>query len=113
MPYVLFYRRDGGGVPFAFVPLSPEPATICNFYDNWRCLYDFLTSEMNQAYIPAAPPVTGCNDQGYLARAHADGSLPAVRVVFFPELGWNRGGKGQELRDRIDRSLKENYLKKE
>ena len=43
---------------------------------------------------------------GYIVTPRADGTLPGVRVVFFPELGWGQGGKGPELRDKIIQSLK-------
>ncbi|MGA2258554.1 MAG: hypothetical protein ABSG53_28145, partial [Thermoguttaceae bacterium] len=107
--YVVFYRHDGDGVPFAMMPLSPEHARVCNFYDNWKCLYDFRASALNQQFIPAAPPITGCNDVGYIATPHADGTIAPVRFVFFPELGWKQGGKGPVLRERIVRSLKKDY----
>jgi len=109
--YVIFYRHDGDGVPFAYLPLSPERAGFCNFYDNWKCLYDFRNSALNQQFIPENPPVKGCNDVGYLACPRTDGSLAGARVVFLPELGWGQGGKGLELRARIERVLKQ-YLAK-
>lgn len=110
--YVIFYRHDGDGVPFAYLPLSPERAGFCNFYDNWKCLYDFRNSALNQQFVPEDPPVQGCNDVGYIAYPRPDGSLSGVRVVFLPELGWRRGGTGLELRGRIERVLKEGYLRR-
>lgn len=104
--YAIFYRHDGDGVPFALVPLQPVPARFCNYYDNWKCLYDFRTASLNQQFIPEHPPVAGCNDSGYIVTPRADGTLPGVRVVFFPELGWGRGGRGKTLRDKIVQSLK-------
>ena len=73
---------------------------------NWKCLYDFRTSGLNQQFIPEYPPVAGCNDTGYIVTPRADGTLPGVRVVFFPELGWGQGGKGPELRDKMIQSLR-------
>ncbi len=107
--YAIFYRRDGEGVPYALVPLVPERARLCNYFDNWKCLYDFHTSELNQQFVPDDPPVTGSNDTGYITAPRADGTFPAVRVVFFPELGWRQGGKGDELRARIVRALNAAY----
>ncbi len=107
--YAIFYRRDGEGVPFALLPLLPERARVCNYFDNWKCLYDFHTSELNQQFVPDDPPVTGANDTGYIAAPRAGGTLAPVRVAFFPELGWRQGGKGDELRERIVRSLKQAY----
>ena len=107
--YAIFYRRDGEGVPFALLPLLPDRARVCNYFDNWKCLYDFHTSELNQQYVPDDPPVTGANDTGYITVPRADGTFAAVRVAFFPELGWGQGGKGDELRRRIVRALKTAY----
>ena len=107
--YAIFYRRDGEGVPFALLPLLPDRARVCNYFDNWKCLYDFHTSELNQQYVPDDPPVTGANDTGYITAPRADGTLAPVRVAFFPELGWGQGGKGDELRARIVRVLKTAY----
>ncbi len=107
--YAIFYRRDGEGVPFALLPLLPDRARVCNYFDNWKCLYDFRTSALNQQFVPDDPPVSGANDTGYLTSPRADGTLPPVRVAFFPELGWGQGGKGDELRQRIVRSLKQSY----
>ena len=39
----------------------------------------------------------------------ADGRFPAVRVVFFPELGWQLGGTGRDLRDRIVDAIQTQY----
>jgi inosine-uridine nucleoside N-ribohydrolase len=99
--YIIFYRQDGEGVPFAMLPLSPERASVSNFYDNWKCLYDFRASALNQQFIPEDPPITGSNDVGYNATPRADGTIAAVRFVFFPELSWKQGGKGAALRERI------------
>jgi inosine-uridine nucleoside N-ribohydrolase len=107
--YAIFYRRDGAGLPFALLRLLPDRARVCNYFDNWKCLYDFHTSELNQQYVPDDPPVTGANDTGYITAPRADGTLAPVRVAFFPELGWGQGGKGDELRERIVRSLKQAY----
>ncbi len=107
--YAIFYRRDGEGVPYALLPLVPDRARVCNYFDNWKCLYDFHTSELNQQFVADAPPVTGANDTGYITSPRADGTLVPVRVVFFPELGWGQGGKGDDLRERIVRSLKQAY----
>jgi hypothetical protein len=108
--YAIFYRHDGQGVPFAFVPLEGGASGICNFYDNWQCLRDFWRASLNQQFIPDDPPVKGCNDTGYLTAPLADGSLPGVRVVFFPELGWQQAGTGVALRKKIEDSLRRNYL---
>jgi len=109
--YVVFYRADGGGVPFAFLPLLPDRAAVCNYYDNWQCLRDFKLSAMNQQFVPADPAVKDCNDTGYLADSKTDGSLQGVRVAFFPELGWNAGGSGHELRGRIIDAIQRDYVK--
>ncbi len=105
----MFYRHDGDGVPFALLPQSPERARFCNFYDNWQCHRDFRSASLNQQFIPREPPVIGCNDTGYIASPRAAGSLPGVRVAFFPELGWGRGGHAHGLRDRIVASIREHY----
>ena len=105
--FALFYRDDGDGVPFALLPQSPEPARFCNYYDNWKCHHDFRSASLNQQFIPQEPPVTGCNDTGYIVSPRADGSLPGVRVAFFPELGWGRGGDGHQLRDRLLAAIRE------
>jgi hypothetical protein len=107
--YAIFYRRDGQGVPFAILPLVPDPARVCNYFDNWKCLYDFHSSELNQQFVTDSPPVTGSNDTGYITAPRADGTLPPVRVAFFPELGWEQGGKGDEFRERIVRAIKKDY----
>lgn len=109
LPFALFYRHDGDGVPFALLPQSPEKARFCNFYDNWKCHYDFRAASLNQQFVPREPPVTGCNDTGYIASPRSDGSLPGVRVAFFPELGWGRGGHAHRLRDRIVAAIREHY----
>lgn len=108
--YALFYRRDGRGLPFALLPRQPLRAGICNFFDNWKCLRDFRTSCLNQAYVPSAPAVKDANDTGYVAYTQADGTLPAVRVAFFPELGWGAGGTGDELVERLQAALRAGYL---
>ena len=108
--YAIFYRHDGQGVPFAFVPLEGGEAGICNFYDNWQCLRNFWKASLNQQFIPDDPAVKGCNDTGYIVTPLADGSLPGVRVVFFPQLGWQQAGTGHELRKKIEDSLRRDYL---
>jgi hypothetical protein len=107
--FALFYRHDGNGVPFALLPQSPERARFCNYYDNWKCHFDFRAASLNQEYIPHEPPVTGCNDTGYIASPRADGSLPGVRVAFFPEFGWSQGGDGHQLRERLVGVIREQY----
>ena len=107
--YAIFYRRDGEGVPFALLPLVPDRARVCNYFDNWKCLYDFHNSELNQQFVAEDPPVTGANDTGYITAPRADGTLPPVRVAFFPELGWGQGGRGDELRARIVRAIQTSY----
>jgi hypothetical protein len=107
--YVIFYRHDGNGVPFALLPLEPVATSVVNFYDNWKCLEDFRLSCLNQQFIPEAPAIKGCNDTGYTAYPRGDGTLPGVRVAFFPELGWGRGGVGHVLRDRIVAAIRQDY----
>jgi hypothetical protein len=107
--YVIFYRADGGGVPFALLPLLPDKAAICNYYDNWQCLRDFKLSAMNQQFIPDDPAVKDCNDSGYVVDPKPDGTLQGVRVAFFPELGWHAGGTGHELRGKIIDAIKRDY----
>jgi hypothetical protein len=109
LPFALFYRQDGDGVPFALLPQSPERARFCNYYDNWKCHYDFRSASLNQQFIPHEPPVTGCNDTGYIVSPREDGTLPGVRVAFFPELGWGRGGDGHQLRDRLLATIRERH----
>ena len=108
--YVIFYRHDGNGVPFALLPQTPVKAGICNYYDNWKCLDDFRTCSLNQQYVPEDPAVHGSNDTGYIVPPREDGTFPAVRVAFFPELGWLRGGLGIELRERIVDATRGQYL---
>jgi hypothetical protein len=96
-------------MPFALLPLERVRAVICNFYDNWQCLYDFRRASLNQQFVPEDPPVTGCNDTGYLVEPKADGSLPGVRVVFFPQFGWQAGSRGGALHSRIIASLEADY----
>ncbi len=107
--YIIYYRSDGNGVPFACLPLFPDPAGVCNYYDNWQCLDDFRLSCYNQQFIAQYPPVTGCNDAGYIARPNEDGTLNGVRVAFFPEFGWGRGGMGHVLRERIEEAIGKSY----
>ncbi len=107
--YAIFYRHDGEGAPFALLPLLPDRARVCNYFDNWKCLYDFRGSELNQRFVPDDPPVTGANDTGYITEPRADGTLAPVRVAFFPELGWGQGGKGDELRKRIVQAIQRSY----
>ena len=99
--FAVFYRHDGNGVPLALLPLEPLRSAIVNFYDNWKCDYDFHAASCNQAYVPDRPCVTGCNDAGYVVAPQAGGRLPGVRVAFFPELSHARGGMGHDLRRRI------------
>ncbi len=108
--YALFYRPDGRGVPFALLPLDPGQAAFCNFFDNRQCLRDFRAASLNQSFVPAQPAVHGANDTGYIAAPRADGILPAVRVVFFPELGWGAGGTGDMLRERLRQALRDGFL---
>jgi len=110
MAYVIFYRSDGNGVPFALMPIEPVRAGVNNYFDNWNCMYDFRTCSMNQHYIVERPVYGGSNDSGYTSRPDADGRLPGLRVVFFPELGWIRGGTGHILRSRVERSIVRDYL---
>jgi hypothetical protein len=105
--FALFYRDDGDGVPFALLPQSPERARFCNYYDNSKCLHDFRAASLNQQFIPQEPPVTDCNDTGYIVSPREDGTLPGVRVAFFPELGWGRGGDGHQLRDQLVATIRE------
>lgn len=107
--YAIFYRHDGDGLPYALLPEEPVTADMINFFDNWQCLRDFGQMALNQQYVPQSPPVVGCNDSAYQSRPKADGTLPGVRVVFFPELGWGRGGKACDLRDRIVEAIKQDY----
>jgi inosine-uridine nucleoside N-ribohydrolase len=107
--YAIFYRRDGKGVPYALLPLLRDRARVCNYFDNWKCLYDFRSSELNQQFVPEAPPVTGANDTGYITSPRADGTLAPVRVAFFPELAWGQGGKGDDLLERIVQAIKKSY----
>jgi hypothetical protein len=111
-PYAIFYRHDGQGAPFALVPLEGGPGGICNFYDNWQCLRDFWKSSLNQQFIPDDPALKECNDTGFIAAPRSDGSLPGVRVVFFPEFGWKQGGTGHDLRGKIEDSLQRRYLRR-
>ena len=60
--------------------------------------------------MPDDPPVTGANDTGYITAPRADGSLPGVRVVFFPELGWQQAGDGDALRKKIEDSIRRDYF---
>ena len=107
--FAIFYRHDGNGVPFALLPMESARGGFCNYYDNWKCDEDFRRASRNQSYVPRSPAVTGCNDAGYLASPRADGSLPGVRVAFFPELGWLRGGHAHALRDRIVEAIRREY----
>ncbi|MGD0089490.1 MAG: hypothetical protein ABSE73_06175 [Planctomycetota bacterium] len=107
--FAIFYRHDGNGVPFALLPLEPTRGGFCNFYDNWKCDYDFHTCSCNQAYIPQRPCITGSNDAGYLTNPQSDGRLPGVRVAFFPELSYLRGGYAHELRGRIVEAIRTQY----
>lgn len=107
--FAVFYRHDGNGVPFALLPLEPLRGGFCNFYDNWKCDYDFHTCSGNQAYVPQRPCVTGCNDAGYLTTPQSDGRLPGVRVAFFPDLGYLRGGYAHDLRRRIVEAIRARY----
>lgn len=107
--YLIFYRHDGKGVPFAMLPQEPLRSLFTNYYDNSACLRDFRSSCFNQQFIAQDPPVTACNDLGYVPEPQADGRFPAVRVVFFPELGWQLGGTGRDLRDRIVNAIQTQY----
>ncbi|HHN46672.1 MAG TPA: hypothetical protein ENN09_04450 [Planctomycetes bacterium] len=107
--YVIFYRADGNGVPFALLPLDPAKTVVCNYYDNWKCLADFRLSCLNQQYVPENPAVSGCNDSGYHAVPRGDGTLAGVCVVFFPEFGWRQGGLGRDLRNRIENLVTSEY----
>lgn len=107
--YVIFYRADGNGVPFALLPKRPGRAGVCNYFDNWKCLYDFRASCLNQEYVPEEPAVKGCNDTGYITEPKEGGMLDGVRVVFFPEYGRLRGGLSRHLRDRIEEKIKSEY----
>ena len=116
MAYVFFYRRDGRGCPFVFLPLRPDRSLVYNLFNNSRCLRDVRVASTNQAFIPEDPPVTGCNDTGYVAEPDPDGALRGVRVVFLPELGWGQGGRGDGLRiaieERIDAQWRSSYFKR-
>jgi hypothetical protein len=92
------------------MPLAPVKAEFNNYFDNWKCLHDFGASCLNQQFVCRNAAVAGSNDSGYTVEPDGDGSLPGVRVVFFPELGWLRGGQGHALRDRIERSLVDGYM---
>ena len=111
--FAIFYRPDGDGVPFALVPLQPVPARFCNFYDNWKCLYDFRTASLNQQFVPEQPPVAGCNDTGYLVTLGGR-HIAGRGVVFFPN--WlGQGGQGRRcatsLSSRAARHLFPLYLR--
>jgi len=108
--YAVSYRRDGNGLPFALLPLQPVAAGVNNYFDNWRCLRDFRAASINQQYVPDDPVVKGSNDSGYTTAPGKDGVFPGVRVVFFPHLGWHKGGLGPALRKRIERDLIDNYM---
>jgi len=108
--YAIFYRHDGNGVPFALLPATPTQAGVCNYYDNWKCLFDFRASCLNQQYIPRDPAVKGSNDTGCTVTPDGAGSLPGVRVAFFPELAYLQGGLKHELRKRIVAAIKERYF---
>ena len=107
--FAIFYRQDGNGVPFALLPLEPTRGGFCNFYDNWKCNDDFHACSCNQAYVPSQPCVAGSNDTGYLTSPQRDGRLPGVRVAFFPELGYLRGGCAHDLRGRIVDAIRARY----
>lgn len=108
--FALFYRHDGNGLPFALLPLEPGYGEIHNFYDNWKCDADFREASRNQAYCPERPVVTGCNDGGYFTRPKADGRFAGVRVAFFPELAWLRGGSAHILRERLVEAIRRDYF---
>ena len=93
--FAIFYRPDGDGVPFALVPLQPVPARFCNFYDNWKCLYDFRTSSLNQQFVPQHPPVAGCNDTGYLVTPRRTAHCRACASCSFPNSVGARAAKGR------------------
>lgn len=107
--FVLFYRHDGNGVPFALIPQRPDRAGIGNYFNNWRCDYDFHTCSMNQQYVPHNPAITGCNDIGYITSAQADGSYNALRIAFFPELAYLKGGIGMGLREQLVAAIYKDY----
>jgi len=108
--YAIFFRMDGLGVPFAYLPLRPDRSTLCDHFDNSYCLSKFRLASTNQAYIPDDPPVTDSNDVGYTVEPDADGTLRGVRVAFFPELGWGRGSTGHVLLERIESAIEADYL---
>jgi len=107
--YTIFYRHDGQGLPLALLPLEPVKADMINFFDNWQCLRDFGQMARNQVFAPKNPPVKGCNDSAYQPVTSPDGTIPGVRVVFFPELGWGRGGEGLALRERLVAAIQADY----
>ena len=107
--FAIFYRGDGNGVPFALLPVERAGGGFCNYYDNGKCDVDFRRASRNQSYVPKSPAVTGCNDAGYLTSPSPDGRLAGVRVAFFPELAYLRGGSEHALRDRIVETVKREY----
>ena len=108
--YVLFYRADGNGVPFALIPQKPDKAGVCNYWDNWKCDIDFHTCSMNQRYVPERPSIEDSNDVGYIVTPNDDNTLNGVRVAFFPELAYAHGGFGTELRDRLAAAVRRDYF---
>ena len=108
--YVIFYRADGQGLPFALLPLRPDQSMVYNIFNNWRCLRDFYVASTNQEFVPSDPPVTESNDTGYVATPDDDGTLRGVRVAFFPELGWGQGGQGRDLRAAMEDRIAHEYL---
>lgn len=108
--YAIFYRADGLGLPFALLPQLPNKSTLCNLYDNSFCLNTFHTASTNQEYIPHDPPVVDSNDTGYTTEPDVNGGLRAVRVVFFPELGWGRGGRGFTQVSKIESIIHSEYF---
>ncbi|MBN1809366.1 MAG: hypothetical protein JW909_09890 [Planctomycetes bacterium] len=107
--YVIYYRADGKGVPFAILPDMPKQANMCNFYDNSACSDEFGPASINQAFVPKNPAVRGCNDSGYYTTANENGTFDGVRVVFFPEFSWLENGSGRALRDRIEEKILAEY----
>ena len=110
--YLIFYNRDGSGLPFAVVIEGHHPQRIWPYYASveWprRCHF----ASTNQAFRPRTELIAqdGFNDVNLPTDYGADRRTPSVVWAFFPELGWGQGGEGDDLLARLQDRLEAEHL---
>ncbi|MBA3709143.1 MAG: hypothetical protein H0W83_10035, partial [Planctomycetes bacterium] len=106
--YVLFWRTDGRGVPYGAVIEGRQRQHFAP-YTNPDGDGIFKTCSSNQDFRPQRAPTTGYNDTNLYVGFEPSRTAPGVRFCLFPELGWGRGGSGDQLLSALRRRIEDGH----